>query len=81
MIDETEDFRRREVARINAEATDREKLEERYGVVWDTGELGLHFQVLHFCAPYVLVRNRATGQNGSLEFQHSPRFYFNFVAD
>ena len=29
----------------------------------------------------VAVRRRADGVKGSLEFQHNPRFYFNFVAD
>jgi hypothetical protein len=32
-------------------------------------------------APFVVVRRRVDGQKGNLEFQHSPRFYFNFVVD
>ncbi len=30
-------------------------------------------------APFVIVRRRADGVKGSLEFQHNPRFYFNWV--
>jgi hypothetical protein len=37
--------------------------------------------VTGFAAPYVVVTRRADGQGGSLEFQHRPRFYFNFVPD
>jgi hypothetical protein len=29
-------------------------------------------------APFVVVRRLSDGQKGSLEFQHHPRFYFNF---
>lgn len=29
-------------------------------------------------APLVVVRRKADGVKGSLEFQHNPRFYFNF---
>jgi len=80
MADETEDFRRAEVARINSEAAEREALETRYGAVWDTSQLQEDFSVEGFCAPYVVVRRKADGVKGSLEFQHHPRFYFNFQA-
>jgi hypothetical protein len=39
------------------------------------------YEVLGFMAPYVIVRNRETGKKGTLEFQHSPRFYVNYVED
>ena len=29
-------------------------------------------------APFVVVRRKGDGKKGSLEFQHQPRFYFNF---
>jgi hypothetical protein len=32
-------------------------------------------------APLVVVRERATGKKGSLEFTHNPRAYFNWVED
>jgi len=38
------------------------------------------FHVLGFGAPYVVVQRKSDGCKGSLEFQHAPRFYFNFVA-
>lgn len=48
---------------------------------WNTAELIEDFEVIGFSAPYVVVRRRSDGQKGSLEFRHSPRVYFNFVAD
>jgi hypothetical protein len=34
--------------------------------------------VVGFLAPFVHVRRRVDQEEGSLEFQHQPRFYFNF---
>jgi hypothetical protein len=79
MQDQTEDFRRECIAELNAQSGQREALEARYGQIWDTLELRRDFVVLAFLAPFVEVRERATGRRGSLEFQHNPRFYFNFV--
>lgn len=56
----------------------REKLEAKYGQVWTTAEMGEEFSVCGFAAPYVVVRRKSDGKKGSLEFCHSPRFYFNF---
>ena len=61
--------------------TERQRLETSYGQVWDTAQLSEQFEVLGFMAPYVVVRRKSDGRKGSLEFQHSPRFYFNFVID
>jgi len=36
--------------------------------------------VLGFMAPLVVVRRKADGVRGSLEFQHNPRFLFQFSA-
>ncbi len=80
MSDPTESARRVRLAEINAEPGSREALEAQYGQVWDTKELGEDFEVLGFAAPYVVVRRRADGVRGSLEFQHQPCFYFNFRA-
>ena len=49
--------------------------------VWNTDELQADFDVRGFMAPYVVVVRKRDGVVGSLEFQHSPRFYFNFVPD
>lgn len=81
MSDPTEPIRRQRLAEINLEPGSREALEAKYGHVWDTGQLSDDFEVIGFMAPLVVVRRRADGAKGSLEFQHHPRFYFNFQAD
>lgn len=85
--DETDPIRRKRLAEINSTVeshdgeTERKRLEAKYGQVWDTGQLAANFEVLGFMAPYVVVRRKSDGHKGSLEFQHHPRFYFNFVLD
>jgi hypothetical protein len=81
MTDSTEPIRRRRVEEINAEPTARERLERKYGEVWNTAQLADEFDVLGFAAPFVVVRRRSDGLLGSMEFQHQPRFYFNFWTD
>ena len=87
MLDETENMRRELVAQTNAAVEsqspdqERKRLETQYGQVWNTQELGKDFEVIGFAAPFVVVRRRADGAKGSLQFQHSPRFYFAFQAD
>jgi hypothetical protein len=78
MTDPTEPIRRERLAEINAESGTREVLEAQYGKVWTTDELAEDFEVIGFMAPFVVVRRKADGMKGSLEFQHHPRFYFNF---
>ena len=78
MDDPTEAARRERLAEINAAPGSREALEAQYGQVWDTRELTQDFDIIGFLAPLVVVRRRADGVKGSLEFQHSPRFYFRF---
>ena len=78
MSDPTETFRRELVAEINAEPGSREYLEAKHGKVWSTSELQEEFEVIGFMAPLIAVEQRSTGQKGSLYFQHSPRFYFDF---
>ena len=73
----------------NTEALRREMLETNQPHVdlahadrrWDTAQLQADFEVLGFMAPFVVVRRRSDGVRGSMEFTHSPRFYFNFTAD
>lgn len=48
------------------------------GQTWTTEELTRDFVVLGFGAPFVAVRRRSDGVEGTLEFKHSPRIYFNF---
>lgn len=79
MSDDTEALRRQRLVEINGEAGDRAALEARYGQVWDTQQLREDFEVIGFMAPLVVVRRKADGVKGSLEFQHQPRLYFNFV--
>jgi hypothetical protein len=81
MQDDTEQFRRERCAELAAEATDRATLEARYGPVWNTAELMDRFEVIGFIAPFVVVKDRLSGKTGSLEFQHSPRFFFSWRED
>jgi hypothetical protein len=81
MSDPTETIRRQRLVEINAEPGSREALEAQHGQVWTTTELSQDFEVIGFMAPLVVVRRKSDGVKGSLEFQHSPRFYFNFAAD
>lgn len=78
MNDPTETLRRQRVMEINLQPGSREALEAQHGQVWSTSELGGDFEVLGFMAPFVVVRRKSDGRKGSLEFQHGPRFYFNF---
>ena len=76
--DDTEPMRRELVRQINGNPQIRESLEAAYGQVWDTEELARDFPVEGFAAPFVVVIRKADGVKGSLEFQHSPRFYYAF---
>ena len=80
-MDQTEDIRRGMVAAINAVPGSRESLEQQYGDVWDTRQLGEVFEVTGFAAPLAVVKRRADNAVGTVMFQHSPRFYFNFELD
>jgi hypothetical protein len=81
MLDLTELLRRMRLVAINADPKDRTSLEATYGQVWDADELARDFVVVGFLAPFVVVRRKSDGQTGSLEFQHHPRYYFNFKED
>jgi hypothetical protein len=81
MSDPTESLSSERLREINAEPGSREALETKYGQVWDTRELAHDFIVLGFQAPYIVVQRKSDCVKGSLEFQHMPRFYFNFLAD
>lgn len=79
MPDPTEAIRRQRLAEIKVEPGSRESLEAQYGEVWNTEELSRDFNVLGFMAPIIVVRRKADGVKGSLEFQHQPRYYFSFT--
>ena len=78
MNDPTETIRRQRLAEINLVPGSREALEAEHGQVWSTDQLSEDFEAIGFMAPLIVVRRRSDGAKGSLEFQHSPRFYFNW---
>jgi len=79
--DPTEQIRRAMVDEININPGDRASLEKIYGEVWSGEELARDFKILGFMAPFVSVTRKSDGKYGFLEFQHSPRFYFNWQED
>jgi antirestriction protein ArdC len=81
MSDPTAFLRRERLAQISAEPGTREALEARHGQVLDSRQLADQYEALGFLAPYVVVRRKSDGLRGSLEFQHDPRFYFNWHPD
>ncbi len=81
MSDPTEPIRRERLVEINAQPGSRAALEAKYGTVWSTEELARDFEVVGFLAPLVVVRRKADGVRGSLEFQHAPRYYFSFQPE
>jgi hypothetical protein len=48
---------------------------------WDTKQLQEEFEVLGFSAPFVVVRRKADGKKGLMQFNHSPRVYFGFEPE
>lgn len=79
MSDPTEDIRRHMID--TDQPTDDLFLElAANGPVWTTEQLQKDFEVTGFMAPFVVVRRREDGVKGTLEFTHSPRYYFGFTA-
>lgn len=59
----------------------RQRLEANYpGDVYNTQEMTEKFEVVGFAAPFVVVKRLSDNKKGSLEFTHSPRFYYNFQS-
>lgn len=79
--DPTEDIRRKEIKEINSSPKNREELELLHGKVLSTQELAEEFEVLGFLAPYAVVKRKKDDVVGSFKFQHSPRYYFEFMPD
>lgn len=63
---------------INAQPKERAALEQEHGQVWTTEELRQQFEIIGFGSPLVVVRRKSDGVKGSMFFQASPRFYFQF---
>jgi hypothetical protein len=80
VLDETESLRKSRQAELNV-GHSRAELEKIYGSVYSTDELRAQWEVIGFMAPLVVVKSKADGGLGSFEFQHSPRWYFNYVRD
>jgi hypothetical protein len=57
---------------------ERKRLQKIHGDVWNLQEVQESFTIHGFGAPFVAVTRKSDGIKGSLEFQHMPRFYFNF---
>jgi pterin-4a-carbinolamine dehydratase len=76
MSDPTEPLRRRMIE-TGQPARDLEQADQR----WSTEDLKRDFTVKSFMAPFVFVTRKADGADGTMEFTHSPRWYFNFKAD
>lgn len=66
------------IEETNSIKAERGKLEGEYGQVWDTEEFLRDFKVESFLAPFVFVTRKEDGIEGTLMFQHRPRFYFSF---
>ena len=81
MSDPTEALRRERLVELNSGDTTRAELEQQFGKVWSTDEMTGAFDALGFMAPYIVVRRKSDGVRGSLEFRHSPRYYFNFQPE
>ena len=57
---------------------EREELEQKYGQVWNTEELTATFSVEGFMAPFAVVIRKEDNVKGAVEFQHHPRYYYDF---
>lgn len=56
----------------------KEELEKEYGEVLTTDEMRAKYEVIGFGMGFCVVRRKEDGVRGSLDFQHNPRFYFDF---
>ena len=81
MIDPTENIRKEMVDVINSDPNERAALEAKYGQVWDTQELQKDFEVKGFMVPFISVSRKSDGARGTMMFQHSPRYYFDYTRE
>ena len=60
----------------------KEELLIKYGgEILNTTELQEKYKVKSFLAPLVFLTDKETGKNVVAQFQHMPRYYFNFTED
>jgi hypothetical protein len=78
MADESESVQPERLAEINALPDNRESLEAKYGTVWNEAELADAFEVIEYKPSVVQVRRKWDAKLGTVEYQHDPRFYFNW---
>ena len=81
MPDPTEALRKERLVELICEPGSRADLEAQYRPVWTTDELSRDFSVVGFMTPFCVVVRHDDGVRGSVEFQHNPRFYFNFQPE
>ena len=58
----------------------RAALEKQYGKVWDVQEFTEQFDVFSVMGPKLIVRRKSDGYSGTIEYQSSPRYYFNLAV-
>ncbi len=75
MTDQTETIRR---AMIASGQPQRDLEHPLMPQRWSTDQLREEFTVIGFAAPFVVAIRKSDGKKGSLEFTHSPRWYFNW---
>lgn len=49
--------------------------------MWNTEQLREEFEVIGFLAPYVVVRRKSDGVEGTMTFTHNPRVYSDFQPE
>jgi hypothetical protein len=88
MFDPTEDARRTMVRYLNASLSEDElhryqQLCAQYGDdnVWNTDGVQIEFEITGFLAPFCMARRKSDNVKGTLQFCHSPRFYFDFTPN
>lgn len=63
---------------INGTPREFDELEGSYDEVWSERDAAERFEIYGFKPPFALARCIATGERGTLLFQNSPRYYFNW---
>ena len=48
---------------------------------WTTEQLRAEFDVLGFSMGFVVLKRKADGQVGSMQFDHAPRVYYGWTED
>lgn len=58
-----------------------EELTTLYKDVWNVEKVREEFDILSFYKSNVIVKRKKDKQLGTLDYQHSPRFYYNFIIE